>query len=34
MKKTIKDLIEFVFWTIIFLAVFLPNSTSWWLPNG
>jgi len=32
MKNIIYEIIETIIWIIIFLAIFIPNSTDYWLP--
>lgn len=27
-----KKTLEFIFWVILFLSIFLPNSVDYWLP--
>lgn len=29
-----KEIVQLVFWVIIFLSIFIPNSLSFWLNEG
>jgi len=32
--KTLEKVVSFIYWVIIFLAIFLPRSTDWWLKGN
>jgi hypothetical protein len=34
MKKLIYDIVEFIVVILLFLALILPHSTDFWLPEG
>lgn len=31
--KSIKSVVIAIWWTLIFLALFIPNATAFWNPN-